>query len=248
MAVDPNDANSLKKFFDENPSLTTYELAMIVGRSPSTIRNWKRKCGIPLKESPFNTKRTYQKSGYTQVTNANVWDTAEWFRQKYETEGLGIPTIAKIIGKSVSLVANRLAKYDIQTRSHADAVRSDNKFCDEAWLYKHYATRDQYVEWCDRNAKALEADGGKSLSLTKCAELAKVVPYTIYNWLVRFKVPMRDISEAMTGKHNPFYGRKHTEATKTKIKEAYWNSRGPRNNSTPTETPDPGSDKTPPQQ
>lgn len=247
MAVDPNDTNSLKKFFDENPSLTTYELAMLVGKSPSTIRNWKRKCGIALKESPFNTKRVYEKTNYGSVSDPLVWDTTEWFRQKYEVEGLGIPTIAKIIGKSVSLVANRLSKYSIETRTHADAVKSDNQFCNEEWLYEHYATREQYVEWCDQHTKAPNAEGGKSLSLTKCAELAQVVPYTIYNWLVRFKVPMRDISEAMTGKHNPFYGRKHSEATKTKIKEAYWKSRGPGDSGTPGEGQNPGSDPVPPQ-
>lgn len=247
MVVDPNNINSLKTFFDENPSLTTYELAMLVGKSPSTIRNWKRKCGIPLKESPFNTKRAYEKTNYGSENNAAIWDTVEWFRQKYEVEGLGIPTIAKIIGKSVSLVANRLSKYNIQTRTHADAVKSDNQFCDEEWLYKHYATREQYVEWCDRNTKAPNPEGGKSLSLTKCAELAKVVPYTIYNWLVRFKVPMRDISEAMTGKHNPFYGRKHSEATKTKIKEAYWKSRGAGDSGTPGQSQDTRSDQLPPQ-
>ena len=247
MVVDPNNISSLKTFFDENPSLTTYELAMLVGKSPSTIRNWKRKCGIPLKESPFHTKREYEKTNYGTETNSAVWDTVDWFRQKYEVEGLGIPTIAKIINKSVSLVANRLSKYNIQTRSHSDAVKSDNQFCDEEWLYKHYATREQYVEWCDRNTKAPDIDGGKSLSLTKCAELAKVVPYTIYNWLVRFKVPMRDISEAMTGKHNPFYGRKHSETTKTKIKEAYWRSRGTGSSGSTGKGQDTGNDQLPPQ-
>lgn len=227
MVVDPNNIDSLKKFFDENPSLTTYELATLVGKSPSTIRNWKRKCNIPLKESPFNTKRVYDPPKLESITDSNIWDNEEWFKQKYQVEGLGIPTIAKIISKSVSLVANRLTKYDIQTRTHADAVKSDNLCCNEEWLYKYYATRNQYVEWCDNNAKAPDAEGGKAYSLTKCAELAKVVPYTIYNWLVHFKVPMRDISEAMTGENNPFYGRKHTETTKQKIKDAYWKTRNP---------------------
>jgi hypothetical protein len=244
MVVDPNNIDSLKKFFDENPSLTTYELAILVGKSPSTIRNWKRKCNIQLKESPFNTKRIYEPIKLEHVTDANIWDNEEWFRQKYHTEGLGIPTIAKIISKSVSLVANRLTKYEITTRSHADAVKSDNICCNEEWLYKHYATHSQYVEWCDNNAKATEQDGGKAYSLTKCAELAKVVPYTIYNWLVHFRVPMRDISEAMTGENNPFYGRKHTETTKQKIKDAYWKTRNASGQEHSGEGQDPGSSPT----
>lgn len=225
--VDPNDLNSIKKFFEDNLYLSTYELAVMAQRSPSTIRNWKRKCGMSLKESPFKAKQEYARKEVEQVLDANIWDNETWFRQKYEIETLGIPTIAKIIGKSVSLVASRLIKYQVATRSHSDAVKSINTACDEEWLYKHYATRDQYIEWCTGHAKVPDPDGGKALSLAKCAELAKVVPYTIYNWLVRFRIPMRDISEAMTGEHNPFYGRKHSDVTKARIREAYWKNRPP---------------------
>lgn len=220
--LDPNNIDSLKKFFEENPYLSTYELAMVVGKSPSTIRNWKRKCGLELKKSPFPKGREYTRREVEVVSDQDLWDTKEWFNKQYTIEGNGIPTIAKMIGKSVSLVAARLKKYGIQTRKHSDAVKSNNQFCNEEWLYTHYTTRDQYVEWCTKNAKQTSPDGGQGLSLAKCAKIAGVVPYTIYNWLVHFKIPMRDINEAMAGEGNPFYGRKHSDATKQRIRESYW--------------------------
>jgi transposase len=234
--VDPSDTNSIKKFFEENPYLSTYELAVRAGKSPSTIRNWKRKCGIILKDSPFKTKREYKKRDVGTVDDAAVWDNEAWFREKYEDERLGIPTIARMIGRSVSLVAGRLIKYDISTRPHSDAVKSVNPACSEEWLYYHYATKELYTEWCNKNARQVDLDGGKTHSLAKCAELAGVVPYTIYNWLVRFRIPMRDISEAMTGENNPFYGRKHSDATKARIRDAYWKTRSePRSEKAPGE-------------
>ena len=227
--LDPNNINALKKFFEENPSLSTYELAVIAGKSPSTIRNWKRKCGLALKESPFPKGREYTRRQVDSVEDQGIWDTKEWFNQKYAVEGLGIPTIAKMINKSVSLVAARLKRYEIQTRSHSEAVKSINDCCNEEWLYFHYASRDQYVDWCTKNAKQVKAEGGQALSLAKCAKLANVVPYTIYNWLVHFKIPMRDINEAMAGEGNPFYGRKHSDATKQRIRESYWTKRNQGN-------------------
>lgn len=242
--LNPNNVNDLKKFFEANPHLSTYELAIVAGRSPSTIRNWKRKCGIALKESPFPKGREYKKRDVIITTDKGEWDCKDWFIEKYVTEGLGIPTIARMISKSVSLVAGRLKKYEIPTRPHNEAVKSINQSCDEAWLYFNYATRDQYVEWCTKNAKPVDPDGGKALSLAKCSKIAGVVPYTIYNWLVRFKIPMRDINEAMSGENNPFYGKKHSDATKQKIRESYWKIRNPQVPS--AEAPDQGDVKPPP--
>lgn len=223
--LNPNNINELKKFFEENPYLSTYELAMVAGKSPSTIRNWKRKCGLELKQSPFPKGREYTRREVESIQDQGIWDTKNWFNQKYAIEGFGIPTIAKIIGKSVSLVAARLKKYDIPTRPHNEAVKSSNQYCNEEWLHSHYATRDQYVDWCTRNAKPVSSDGGQALSLAKCAKIAGVVPYTIYNWLVHFKIPMRDINEAMAGEGNPFYGKKHSDVTKQRIRESYWAKR-----------------------
>lgn len=245
--IDPSNLESVKKFFADNPYRTTYELAILAGRSPSTIRNWKRKCGVDLKESPFKGKREYKSRDVEKITDCHIWDNEEWFRQKYEQEGLGIPTIARMIGRSVSLVAGRLVKYEIATRSHADAVKSSNPYCNEEWLYTNYATRRQYIDWCIEKKKTPSDDGGKSFPLAKCAEMANVVPYTIYNWLVHYKIPMRDISEAMSGEHNPFYGKKHSDETKTKIREAYYKAQDGGANPEPpaTESGDQGGNEPP---
>lgn len=225
MILDPTNLESIKRFFEENKYLSTCELAILANRSPTTIRNWKRRCGIPLGKSPFSgVKHSHKGKPIVPVRDERIWDNEAWFRQKYEQEGLGILAIAKTIGRSKSLVIARLRKYDIVIRSHADAVRSNNPACNEEWLYKHYCTREQYIDWCKRNGKEPDQNGGKALSIIKCAAEANVVPYTIYNWLVRFKIPMRDTRESLAGIHNPFYGRRHTNATKAHLREKYWRS------------------------
>jgi len=219
MEIDESNKEALKKFFEEYYYLNNYELANLVGKSISTVRNWKRKCGIKAKTSPFKPRQEYPKQEIQQILDQNIWDNEEWFRVKYEQESIGIHTIAKIIGHSMSFVYNRLKKYDIQSRTHSDAVKSENQYCDEKWLYYNYATREQYLEWCAVNKYNPELNGGKALTLTECAEIANVVPYTLYNWLLRFHVPIRNMGEAMTGEHNPFYGKKHTDDTKAKLRE-----------------------------
>lgn len=208
MKPDPANTSTLKKFFNENPELTTYELASLANRSASTIRNWKRKCGIKAgqagwgskrEEIPFTRQPEYKKKEIERVDDPTDWDNEAWFRQQYEGNGYGIPTVARMIGRSIALVKGRLEKYGIQTRSHAEAVKSKNPCYKKEWL------EDRYIK--------------QRWSLAKCAEEAGVVPYTIYNWLIGFNFEIRDIYEAMAGDRNPFHGRTHSEETKERIRQ-----------------------------
>lgn len=208
MTPKPSDVESLRAFFHEHPELTTYELAKVAGRSASTIRNWKRKCGIESDQTgwgskrdsiPFINKPKKEKREVERVTDPNIWDNEAWFKQQYEKNSYGIPTISRIIGRSIALVKGRLEKYQVRVRSHAESVKSKNPCFDKDWLDEHY--------------------NRKRWSLTRCAQEAGVVPYTIYNWLVSFDFEIRDIYEAMSGDNNPFHGRTHSKETKEKIRQ-----------------------------
>jgi transposase len=216
--------DDVKQFLVDNDHLTVYEIAIKVGRSPSTIRNWRRKTGLS-QEYPFKDRPTIKKMDLPSVEDPEVWDCEEWFREQYETNRLGISAIARIIGKSPRLVALRLEKFCIITRSHSEAVKSTNPCSEEDWLMFHYATREEYEQWALQKGVNLE-DGGKGWSLKKCAEIAGVVPATIYNWLVRLnndgsKVNIRDLNESVAGERNPFFGRKHTKETRARLREAF---------------------------
>jgi transposase len=201
MKPDFSNPEKARAWFQSNNGLSTYELAMLANRSPSTIRNWKRRAGLVMKPSPFPKARTAWRSKVVQVIDdPSIWDNAEWFRQKYLVEGIGTPTIARMINRSIVLVVKRLKRFNIKTRPHREAVKSKSEFCNLEWLTEFYVNK----KW----------------SLKKCARVAGVVSYTIYNWLVRFKIAPRTPQEAMAGALNPFFGRKHTAQTKEKIRQA----------------------------
>jgi transposase len=217
--------DDVKHFLVENDHLTVYEIAIKVGRSPSTIRNWRRRTGLS-QEYPFKERPTVKKLDLPTVSDPDIWDNEDWFKKQYNTTKLGISAIARIIGKSPRLVALRLEKYGIETRSHSEAVKSTNPCSDEDWLMFHYATRGEYERWTSGSGVTPDDEGGKGWSLKRCAETAGVVPATIYNWLVRLnnegsKVNIRDLNESVAGERNPFFGKKHTKETKARLREAF---------------------------
>jgi len=201
----PKDKEMLKLWFEQNQDLTTLELATKAGVSPSTIRNWKRSCGLELGKSPFDVSYKMSKKNVEKVDDPIIWDNKSWFEDQYRIKGRGIYLIARVIGRSTSLVKGRLDRYGIPLRSHSEAVKSKSPYCNKEWLELNYIELNK--------------------SLAKCAEEAGVSPYTICNWLAKFDIPIRDIHEAMAGRRNPFHGKKHSEETKRKIREAYRENR-----------------------
>jgi transposase len=154
-----------------------------------------------MNPSPFASAKHINKPKDVETINdPAIWDNPEWFRRKYHEEGIGTPTIARIINRSIVLVVGRLRRYGISLRHHSEAVKSRSIHCSREWLHEQYYVKKQ--------------------SLKECAGMAGVSPYTIYNWLVKFGMEPRTMHQAMAGEMNPFHGRKHTEETKNKIREA----------------------------
>lgn len=193
--VAANNRLSILKFFEDNKYYHKDELAKAARRSSVTIDKWSQKSGIRGKKSQFATPKVKRiPKEYEKVTDPTIWDNREWFYQKYVDEKLGIEAIAKIIERKPLIVFRRLKRYKIERRQENNP--STNACCNEKWLMYHYATPAEYRKWCQTNATDYDKSGGKCLSQRQCAALAGVKQFTIYNWLVKFNIPIRDMPQA----------------------------------------------------
>jgi len=168
-----SDKRALKQFFEDNLELTTPELAIALAVSVSTVVRWKKECGMDIEPPPDMSYIKRKKK--VQRVPQEIWDRKEWFEEQYKI--YGSYTIARMIGKSTRLVHKRLVRFNIETRSHEEAVRSTNKYCTEEWLDSTY---------------------GRGMSLRKCAAIAGVSLGTIRYWLIKFGKKPRDPYHAGT--------------------------------------------------
>jgi len=227
--IDPCDAaknrqwDIVRKYLEENAHLNPNEIAIQLGRSPATIRRWRRKAGM-TKKYPFTRRQNFAARVLPTVTDPEVWDNEEWFKEHYEEKSYGISAIGRIIKRSPRLVTRKLNKYGIRIKSHSEAVRSANPCANEEWLVYHYGNREEYLAWAKKTGNTPDEGGGKEWSLKKCSTVADVVIATVYGWLVRVNIEggninIRDISESVAGNKNPFYGKRHPPEILNKVKK-----------------------------
>lgn len=195
---DPNNIKSLQLFFEENKFMNTTEQAQLAGVPLFVIHKWRKKCGIKStgngwgsgylrRPAAFNKKRPPRV--YEQVTDPAIWDNPEWLRMMYCEKKYGMSIISKIVGRRLLTVRNRLKKYKIPIYNYWERLEMSRNPCDNrAWLDEHYTVL--------------------GYSLTKCAELAKVSRYTIYDWLAKHKIPVRETHHNSMGEKNPWWGKK----------------------------------------
>ena len=79
---------------------------------------------------------------------------------------------------------------------------------------EHYADKMYYLEWCDIGGIDPDDNGGKGFSLRECAKLANVTHNTIYNWLAKFNIEIRDLCESVIGDRNGQHHSRNPESTK----------------------------------
>ena len=179
MKIDSSDIEVLKKFFKDNEYMTNMELARVAGVHAATIRSWRRKCGVKqvlkVNMSFARPHRTGAKDR-PSITDQKIWDNKEWFEDFYYKKKFGILAISKIIGRTVDLVYGRFRKYGIKARTHKESMKNSNPFCNENWLNEQYNI--------------------KRLCASKIAKIAGVNEYTIYNWMTKFGLEVRDIYES----------------------------------------------------
>ena len=210
--MNTKDLNSLREFFRIYEGLTDGQLAILADRSISTITDWKRRCGI--------IKNGYCKPTKTIPLAGDYQDTKEWFEKAYSKHGLR--AIGKMIGKNWQFVARRLKKYGIRSRTHEEAVASKNPCCTEDWLYYHYARRDEYLKWCERQRIEPCPNGGQGLTLRACAKLADASRGTIQSWLALFKMKMRGLGESAIEEYNHMYNKSDTPAMRRRKRDKFF--------------------------
>lgn len=170
MKRDRYNVEELWKFFHEHRYYTTCELSALTGKSTATIENWRVKCGYKSgKKAPTRARRKERKK--LDKLPESVWNNPEWFHKTYNS-GFGVRPICQMTGLSIPAVFNRLKKYGVRIRPHGEAVASHNPYRTKEWLI------DTYVN--------------KRWTLTQCAEIAAVSPYTIVKWLAHFNLSIRD--------------------------------------------------------
>lgn len=206
--IDPTNIDSLIRFFKENPNFHNWELATIANRSIRTITKWKRKVRDHLGNAaneflhnnkvPFKRYRNPKKKVATDLPD-DVWDNKYWFHKQYVENGHGVFTIGRMIGRPHMIVLKRLKKYGIETR---EPPSPKNPCHDPEWLYHHYGTKEDYVQWCWRQEKHPRKGGGKTWSIGQCAKAAGVSHTTMNSWLVKHGMKIRDrIESTVASKH-----------------------------------------------
>ncbi len=174
-----------------DPYLTTIENAQLHGKSIKTITRWRSAEELPntgngwgnhYPSRPFNRKTKKPKTQIEHFPDPKVWNTKEWFTEMYINKRFGIWLISKMIKRSYLATRLKLQKYKIPIRNHHEATKSQHPCCDFQWLEDNYVLQ--------------------KMSLKRCADIAGVSPYTIYTWLVYYKIEIRD-------KHDCKMGRKY---------------------------------------
>lgn len=171
----PRRIAELREMFDKYKWYTTYELASVLNIHPDTLNTWRKACGVSTGKKCISKKPRKQRKEITAVPK-DIWDNKEWFETMY-SQGYGIPTIARMIGRSPPIVHKKFRQFGIPKRPYEEATATKNQCCNKQWLEDHYI-----------KAK---------MTQNECAALAGVTDQTICKWLSKFQIPIRDRQEAL---------------------------------------------------
>jgi len=177
-AVDKKDPESIRRWFDKYPYLSTNDHAQIANYSNNYIYKLRRIAGIKgriPKNLPKTVPAIQVKAIILEVPDD--WDNKEWLNK---IVGIySVTSIAIACGVSRYVIYNRLKRYEITKRK---SRKSNNKCCTKDWCLKHYVE----LGWSQR----------------KCAKKAGICQQTFPHWLNRFKIPVRNKREASKSHKN----------------------------------------------
>lgn len=146
------------------------EKALLAGVCVKTIQRWKHRLGIYNPNNGWGSKQPKRpfKSFIPPDTTKPVLPTYvqpvtdEWLNKMYE-KGYGKRRVAIMCG------LDRIKLYKRYKNSRKEIL---HPCCTKEWLEEHYEIL--------------------GLNYRQCAKIADVNPYTIYNWLIKFSIPIRD--------------------------------------------------------
>lgn len=172
-AVDKEDPQAIRNWFESHPYLTTNDHAQIADRSTYYIRQLKKIAGIKGR-MPKNLPKSTATAKVVNITPPDDWDNHEWLNK---VAGIySVKKIAEACGVSKWTILRRLERYKIDKRVD---TKSKNKCCTWDWCHKHYVE----LGW----------------SQSRCAKKAGVCQQTFANWLNHFKIPVRTSRETLKG-------------------------------------------------
>lgn len=191
-----NDIPYLKAWFKKYDELTNMELAQLADVNVETINDWKRKCGIKLNNRGWGSNLSSRPEAFKKAPKPkkveveqvpkSVWKNKKWLTENYKKYGLVV--LSRMTNYPAGNLHTRMLRWGIKMRSPEEATRSKNPYCNREWLEEYYEVLGH--------------------TLSECAEVANVNMYTIMNWLVKFKIPIRDTYECQYGELSKNYGKK----------------------------------------
>ncbi|MBY0514616.1 MAG: hypothetical protein K2P78_11970 [Gemmataceae bacterium] len=169
-AVDRSDRSSLRAWFDAHGYLTANDMARIGDVSLRTVGRWKRAAGLP---AAARTRPAYRRPPPSPLVAPAGWNDGCWLAEQYPAHS--IRAIARAVGRSYTWTRRRLLRLGVRFPTQREAVRSRHPCCTLAWVFDHYVV--------------------ESLSVTRCARLARVSRSTLISWLLAFRLRVRTNTE-----------------------------------------------------
>lgn len=125
-----------------------------------------------------------------------LYKNKNWLYQKYWVEKLSMSEIGKIYGISDGAIWEWMKKFNIKRRAQKEAQNiEDRLYKHKSWLYQKYV--------------------GEKLSMSQIAKLCGVNLVTIFNWMERFAIKRRALSEsAKMAQNRPEVKKKMSETQK----------------------------------
>jgi hypothetical protein len=173
--VNIDDPKSLKKWFDNHIHLTVNDHAIIMGKCTKTVRKLRKKAGLCGSKPKTTVKPKPHRSPI--ILLPNHWRTTEWLTDNIKR--YGSDAIIKATGLNKKTFYEILRKLNVPYSGKFD---SKNPLCNKAWCYRHYIELNY--------------------NLSQCAKIASVNRNTISNWLVKFKIPLRNNKPKYKRKQN----------------------------------------------
>jgi len=184
MNVDVNDIESIQKWFAQHSYLSTADHARISGRSNHWIRQLKRKAYIKGR-TPKTLPKSTRKKVVDSIVPPENWDDPVWLAKVAKTSP--VIAISRVTNVSRRTILQRFAKYGIKSLGKKSTMPKNPCFT-HAWCYEHYIIR----RW----------------SQAKCAKAAGVCQQTFSNWLVKLKIPVKSLQEAICNNTTEIWVRK----------------------------------------
>lgn len=190
--IDLRNKDSIDKFFKLTNNLTRGQQAALLGISYAKLKTLIKKSTT----EKFRITTKPQQAVYPK----DCINDEKWLWDIFFKQGMSIKQIARLTNTKDDEVFTRIAKFNNGFKRNRQKSDKNSQplspFRTEEWMYYHYATREDYLLWCQKNTVEPDEHGGQGLSHVQCARLAGVSPRTMFDWAIKFNMRQRDPAES----------------------------------------------------